>query len=551
MRIPIHVIAAVAVAAALVVPSMTLTAESDDITYDEYELRALIEKHLNIGKEKIHREGDVLAAKTPVLLPHNMFALKGLDFEWEVIAYGTHFRIDFSHPALVGNYTVFSPAIVDTTLSEGPPTLGSEDALINVIMFGDLACKECVEFYDQVIASKYFQEKLDRQEIKFTFQYFHSGSGNANGRLSGTAVECADVQGVFEEFFPRLMSRDDRWINKEKDIQYQELVTFARESGIEDEEAFIDCVTHDFVDGKFSESITLAVEQGIVRSPTFLVGSEPLGYLRLNGVLDRVEKDVFGVNAERAATFEAVIESLEWETNQYNRGHYNDYSIRGDPTLDTEFRLYSTPLCLDCVSFHDSISHLLYRYVDRAYAENRAFLDYVHRVEGPNQHLVGMAIECAGEIGGREGFWTMYNYLFGRVFDTQLKQNRFEGKTDAVAAKELGTYARYAEVRDSKTNKIVTGPDVEKCINGGKYASRVLRDAFEVYQTGIGEVKCKSFDGDDNEISDSTRTCVAFEEVPILVVNGTRLPTSGIAECDAHCRDEYNRHIRAAAGWDP
>lgn len=548
MRIPIHVIAAVAVAAALVVPSMTLTAESDDITYDEYELRALIEKHLNIGKEKIHREGDVLAAKTPVLLPHNMFALKGLDFEWEVIAYGTHFRIDFSHPALVGNYTVFSPLVVDTTLSDGPPTLGNEDALIEVIMFGDLACKECVEFYDQVIASDYFQQKLKRDELKFTFQYFHTGNGNANGRLSGTAVECADVQGGFEKFFTKMMSRDDEWINKELDVQYQKLVTFARESGIDDE-PFIECVTHDFVDGKFSESITLAVEQGIVRSPTFLVGSEPLGYLRLNGVLDRVEKDVFGVNAERDATFRTIIDSLIWETNQYNSGRYNDYSIRGDPTLDTEFRLYSTPLCLDCVNFHDSISRLLYRYVDRDFSDERAFLDYVHRVEGPNQHLVGMAIECAGEIGGERGFWRMHDYLFGRVFDTDIKKNRFETKTDAVAAKELGLYARYAEVRDDD-NKIVNNQDVERCVNDGRYAPRVLRDAFEVYQTGIGQLNCKSFD-DGPEISEATRTCVAFEEVPILVVNGTRLPTSGIAECDAHCREEYDHHIRAAAGWDP
>lgn len=164
---------------------------------------------------------------------------------------------------------------VDTTM--GSPILGSLDAPITIIEFGDYQCPQCNKWYHNVkpdIEEKYIQ--TGKANLIFVdLAFFGPDSAKA-----AQATYCADEQGRYWEYHNMLYSNqkgiNDGWANIEN------LKKFA--SGLNlDIESFNNCLDSGKYQKRVDNNVEVAKKNGASGTPTFIIVSSSGNQERIEG----------------------------------------------------------------------------------------------------------------------------------------------------------------------------------------------------------------------------------------------------------------------------
>ena len=189
---------------------------------------------------------------------------------------GTTSMITSSMVSMVGtsSYGSSSSASSGTTstfnlaaslLAGSPPTLGSANASVTIVEFGDYQCPTCGGWYNTQEASL-VQNLIDTGKAKLVwrdFDYYGPDSVSAS-----EAAYAAGAQGKFWQFhdllFQNQQAPNGGWASR------QNLVKFAEQLGLNMTE-----FNQDFNSGKYDSLInsnhSLGVQAGITETPTFFL----------------------------------------------------------------------------------------------------------------------------------------------------------------------------------------------------------------------------------------------------------------------------------------
>jgi protein-disulfide isomerase len=139
----------------------------------------------------------------------------------------------------------------------------------------------------------------------------------------------------------------------------------------------------------------------------------------------------------------------------------NDY-VRGNPDAPIKIVEYSDLECPFCKDFHRTLIDTLKLYGDKvAWVYRHAPLDQSHR----KARKEAEAVECAGEIGGKEKFWTYMD----RLMEVTPSNNGLD-------LKKLPEIATYVGIDKSK---------FEQCLSSGKYAEKIQNDLENAMASGF------------------------------------------------------------------
>ncbi|MBI1961310.1 MAG: thioredoxin domain-containing protein [Candidatus Sungbacteria bacterium] len=128
--------------------------------------------------------------------------------------------------------------------------------------------------------------------------------------------------------------------------------------------------------------------------------------------------------------------------------------VRGNPDAGITLVEFSDLECPFCQSFHPSLVRMIDEYPDDVRWVYRHFpLSSIH----PKAPKEAEAAECAGELGGNDGFWAFVD----RLFEITPANNGFN-------LDELPDVAEYVGLNRA---------DFSTCLDSGKYASKVSDQA--------------------------------------------------------------------------
>lgn len=123
---------------------------------------------------------------------------------------------------------------------------------------------------------------------------------------------------------------------------------------------------------------------------------------------------------------------------------------------------YSDTECPFCKRFHDTMNQVIESYGDSVkWVYRHAPLDSLHR----KARREAMALECAGDVGGNNGFWDYTDELFART-----------PSNDGLADSELFVIAKDVGLNESK---------FRNCLESEKFADAVQADLEDAQRAGL------------------------------------------------------------------
>lgn len=139
----------------------------------------------------------------------------------------------------------------------------------------------------------------------------------------------------------------------------------------------------------------------------------------------------------------------------------NDY-IRGNKNAPIMIVEYSDLECPFCKNFHNTMKDVVEAYGDDvAWVYRHAPLDELHK----NARKEAEAVECAGDLGGNDGFWAYMD----RLID-------ITPSNDGLALSKLPEIAEYVGLNRAK---------FESCLASGKFAEKIQAQFNNVTQSGF------------------------------------------------------------------
>ncbi len=156
-------------------------------------------------------------------------------------------------------------ATLDLITENGSPALGSKDAPLTVIEFGDYQCFYCNKFY-HTIEPDIMKNYVDTGKIKMVFKDFTIiGQDSVN---AAHAAHCAQEQGRFWEYHDMLYNN---WSGENTGwASSKNLLGFAKQLGL-NEEQFNQCMTQARYTQIIQGSVLDAKELGLSGTPDFFV----------------------------------------------------------------------------------------------------------------------------------------------------------------------------------------------------------------------------------------------------------------------------------------
>lgn len=150
-------------------------------------------------------------------------------------------------------------------LSGSPPTLGSPNAPVTIVEFGDYQCPTCGQWYNTQEA-QLIQSLVNTGKAKLVwrdFDYYGPDSVSAS-----EAAYAAGEQGKFWQFYDLLFQSqqtpNNGWANKQK------MDTFARQLGLNMTQ-FDQSLDNGDYDSFINSNHSLGVEAGVSETPTFFL----------------------------------------------------------------------------------------------------------------------------------------------------------------------------------------------------------------------------------------------------------------------------------------
>lgn len=176
----------------------------------------------------------------------------------------------------------------------GSPVLGSADAPLTMIEFGDYQCLNCNRFFHNT-EEEILRNYVETGKLKIIFMDF--AFIGPDSLIAAEAAHCAQEQGKYWEYHDVVYSNWDGentgWANMHN------LKRFADDAGL-DHRSFNECLDSGKYAGKVRENMNIGRQLGVSATPTFfvftddgnvqkIVGSQP--YSTFSTVMDAMLRE--------------------------------------------------------------------------------------------------------------------------------------------------------------------------------------------------------------------------------------------------------------------
>ncbi len=179
-------------------------------------------------------------------------------------------------------------------LLDDDPVKGNPNAPVTIVEFSDFQCPFCSRFFAQTLPA--LQENyIDTGKIKLVYRDFPLDSLHPNARPAHIAAECADEQGKFWEYHDVLFEKQSEWNRLSSADLRSQLNQYATSMGLEST-SFDSCLSSQSMADEVNGDYLQAVQYGSTGTPTFFIGNEKSGFIKL-------------VGAQPYSAFQAAIDS--------------------------------------------------------------------------------------------------------------------------------------------------------------------------------------------------------------------------------------------------
>lgn len=172
------------------------------------------------------------------------------------------------------------------------PMLGSPDAKVLMIEFGDYQCPSCRMFWKE-IEPRLKKDYIDTGKVKLVFRDFPLTQSHPEALLAAMAVNCAGEQGKYWQYHDKVFREQ---YNKGDDVirlKAADLKKWAKDVGV-DQPKFDQCLDSE----KFKEEVlkdkTEGDAAGVQGTPTFFINGRVMGgaqaYPEYRKVIDELLK---------------------------------------------------------------------------------------------------------------------------------------------------------------------------------------------------------------------------------------------------------------------
>jgi len=173
--------------------------------------------------------------------------------------------LDKNSPQSIGEQESQSQKVFSLITDNSSPILGSKDAAITMIEFGDYQCFYCNKFY-HATESEIVKNYVDTGKVKMIFK--DCTIIGQDSVTAANAAHCAQEQGKFWEYHDALY---DNWAGENTGwASYKNLPGFAKQIGL-NEEQFNECVIKAKYVNMVQESVSNARDLGLSGTPDFFI----------------------------------------------------------------------------------------------------------------------------------------------------------------------------------------------------------------------------------------------------------------------------------------
>ena len=173
-----------------------------------------------------------------------------------------------------------APQIFQVSLDDDP-VKGNPNAPVTVVEFSDFQCPFCSRFFQQtlpLIEKNY----IDTGKIKFVYKDLPLDSLHPNARAAHIAAECADEQGKFWEYHDVLFEKQSQWSSLASSELENTFTEFATDMGLQ-AASFESCMQSPNIADEVNKDTLEAASYGATGTPTFFIGNEKDGFIKLVG----------------------------------------------------------------------------------------------------------------------------------------------------------------------------------------------------------------------------------------------------------------------------
>jgi len=161
------------------------------------------------------------------------------------------------------------------------PIKGDLDADVTVIEFSDFQCPFCSKFYTQTL-SQLEENYIDTGKINFVFRDLPLDSLHPNARPAHIAAECADEQKKFWDYHDILFEKQSQWQRLPSAELQTTLTQYASDLGLQTAN-FESCLESKEIADEVNSDAAAAASLGITGTPSFFIGNEKDGFVKLVG----------------------------------------------------------------------------------------------------------------------------------------------------------------------------------------------------------------------------------------------------------------------------
>ena len=161
------------------------------------------------------------------------------------------------------------------------PVKGNPNAPVTMVEFSDFQCPFCLRFFQQTLPL-IEENYIDTGKIKFVYRDFPLDSIHPNARPAHIAAECADEQGKFWEYHDVLFEKQSEWNRLSSADLSSQLNQYATSMGLESA-SFDSCLTSQSMADEVNADFLQAAQYGATGTPTFFIGNEKNGFIKLVG----------------------------------------------------------------------------------------------------------------------------------------------------------------------------------------------------------------------------------------------------------------------------
>ena len=173
-----------------------------------------------------------------------------------------------------------APSIIKVSLDDDP-VKGNQNAPVTVVEFSDFQCPFCSKFYKDTL-SQLEDNYIDTGKVKFVYRDMPLDNLHPNARQAHIAAECADEKGKFWEYHNMLFEKQVEWQRLPTTDFKSTLSQYATDLVLQSA-SFESCMKSQEIADEVNKDSLDATRYGATGTPTFFIGNEKDGFIKLVG----------------------------------------------------------------------------------------------------------------------------------------------------------------------------------------------------------------------------------------------------------------------------